>query len=204
LNPCTRLCRPLPRLSATPPMWDAFGGLRADDGTRTRDPHLGKVMRYQLRYVRVPPKYRVTDENSSPARRRVPNRIPPPSRRTTAHDVGRDRRRGGRAGTAAQAGADPVRRGTGRRHRLATIGYDGRVEPVHQGTARGARSAVRDESLAEPAAALQRVPVRADNDARRFAAVTAARVRSGRSRTPRRACSAVRKTASVSANPTWP
>src|SRR5205814_6312192 len=38
----------------------AFGGLRADDGTRTRDPHLGKVMRYQLRYVRVPPEYRVT------------------------------------------------------------------------------------------------------------------------------------------------
>ena len=28
---------------------------RADDGIRTRDPHLGKVMRYQLRYVRVPP-----------------------------------------------------------------------------------------------------------------------------------------------------
>jgi hypothetical protein len=26
---------------------------RADDGTRTRDPHLGKVMRYQLRYVRA-------------------------------------------------------------------------------------------------------------------------------------------------------
>ena len=26
---------------------------RADDGTRTRDPHLGKVMRYQLRYVRI-------------------------------------------------------------------------------------------------------------------------------------------------------
>src|SRR3982751_478653 len=76
LNPCTRLCRPLPRLSATPPRWDAFGGLRADDGTRTRDPHLGKVMRYQLRYVRVPPEYRVTDENSSPARGRVPNRIP--------------------------------------------------------------------------------------------------------------------------------
>lgn len=32
--------------------------LRADDGTRTRDPHLGKVMRYQLRYVRrYPPKW---------------------------------------------------------------------------------------------------------------------------------------------------
>ena len=26
---------------------------RADDGIRTRDPHLGKVMRYQLRYVRT-------------------------------------------------------------------------------------------------------------------------------------------------------
>ena len=33
----------------------AYGSsrLRADDGTRTRDPHLGKVMRYQLRYVRT-------------------------------------------------------------------------------------------------------------------------------------------------------
>lgn len=30
-----------------------LGGLRADDGIRTRDPHLGKVMRYQLRYVRT-------------------------------------------------------------------------------------------------------------------------------------------------------
>jgi hypothetical protein len=28
-------------------------GLRADDETRTRDPHLGKVMRYQLRYIRT-------------------------------------------------------------------------------------------------------------------------------------------------------
>ena len=27
--------------------------MRADDGIRTRDPHLGKVMRYQLRYVRM-------------------------------------------------------------------------------------------------------------------------------------------------------
>ena len=26
---------------------------RADDGIRTRDPHLGKVMRYQLRYIRT-------------------------------------------------------------------------------------------------------------------------------------------------------
>ncbi len=27
----------------------------ADDGIRTRDPHLGKVMRYQLRYIRIVP-----------------------------------------------------------------------------------------------------------------------------------------------------
>ena len=27
--------------------------LRADDGIRTRDPHLGKVMRYQLRHIRT-------------------------------------------------------------------------------------------------------------------------------------------------------
>ncbi len=26
---------------------------RADDGIRTRDPNLGKVVRYQLRYVRM-------------------------------------------------------------------------------------------------------------------------------------------------------
>jgi hypothetical protein len=41
------------------------GGLRADDGIRTRDPHLGKVMRYQLRYVRMPSEYPATDGNSS-------------------------------------------------------------------------------------------------------------------------------------------
>ena len=28
-------------------------GTGADDETRTRDPHLGKVMRYQLRYIRM-------------------------------------------------------------------------------------------------------------------------------------------------------
>ena len=51
LNPCTRLCRPLPRLSATPPRGPS--DLRADDGIRTRDPHLGKVMLYQLSHVRT-------------------------------------------------------------------------------------------------------------------------------------------------------
>ena len=32
--------------------FDATYNPRADDGIRTRDPHLGKVMRYQLRYIR--------------------------------------------------------------------------------------------------------------------------------------------------------
>ena len=49
-NPCIRLCRPLPRLSATPPWVTASryqkAVTRADDEIRTRDPHLGKVMRY--------------------------------------------------------------------------------------------------------------------------------------------------------------
>ena len=59
----------------------AFGGLRADDGTRTRDPHLGKVMRYQLRYVRIVDGgsgavrcFPLTDENFSRSWARVPNR----------------------------------------------------------------------------------------------------------------------------------
>ena len=53
-NPCARLCRPLPHHSATPPLGLMPLHLRADDGIRTRDPHLGKVMRYQLRYIRAP------------------------------------------------------------------------------------------------------------------------------------------------------
>jgi hypothetical protein len=60
---------------------------RADDGTRTRDPHLGKVMRYQLRYVRtaVAGFTPATDENSSRGLHPLTNRIPgapalPPSR----------------------------------------------------------------------------------------------------------------------------
>ncbi len=34
----------------TPTTWTFFG---ADDGIRTRDPHLGKVMLYQLSHVRL-------------------------------------------------------------------------------------------------------------------------------------------------------
>ena len=62
-NPRTGLCRPLPKplghsatgryasgdLGAMP----CVRHLRADDGIRTRDPHLGKVMLYQLSHVRV-------------------------------------------------------------------------------------------------------------------------------------------------------
>jgi hypothetical protein len=33
--------------------WVCRDPLRADDGTRTRDPHLGKVMLYQLSHVRL-------------------------------------------------------------------------------------------------------------------------------------------------------
>ena len=36
----------------TAPCW-AGGSFGADDEIRTRDPHLGKVMLYQLSYVRV-------------------------------------------------------------------------------------------------------------------------------------------------------
>ncbi len=61
-NPCKRLCRPVPSHSATPPEVDSnphartpgWGSCtRADDETRTRDPNLGKVVRYQLRYIRM-------------------------------------------------------------------------------------------------------------------------------------------------------
>ena len=44
----------MPHHSATPPLGLMPLHLRADDGIRTRDPHLGKVMRYQLRYIRAP------------------------------------------------------------------------------------------------------------------------------------------------------
>ncbi len=55
-NPCTRLCRPLPRLSATPPSTLSLvcqNHLRADDRVRTGDLNLGKVTLYQLSYVRT-------------------------------------------------------------------------------------------------------------------------------------------------------
>ena len=69
-NPRRRLCRPLPNHSATPPgtrsLEDKVSGLdqgrklRADDGSRTRDPHHGKVMLYQLSYNRESSAFRLT------------------------------------------------------------------------------------------------------------------------------------------------
>ncbi len=60
-NPCTGLCRPLPK-----PLGHsaarAYGPSRADDGIRTRDPHLGKVMLYQLSHVRVATPWGVRSE----------------------------------------------------------------------------------------------------------------------------------------------
>ena len=56
LNPCSGICSPEPRLSATPPKLLNYLNTqikRADDGGRTRDLNLGKVPRYQLRYVRI-------------------------------------------------------------------------------------------------------------------------------------------------------
>jgi hypothetical protein len=64
-NPCGRLCRPLPSLSATPPCvtehtaewgscWNNTTDTRADDEIRTRDPHLGKVMRYHCATSALP------------------------------------------------------------------------------------------------------------------------------------------------------
>ena len=44
----------IPKTGRTP-CW-AGGSFGADDEIRTRDPHLGKVMLYQLSYVRVRPK----------------------------------------------------------------------------------------------------------------------------------------------------
>ena len=59
-NPRTGLCRPLPKPLGHPAgTGNRFqretpeGAFRADDGIRTRDPNLGKVVLYQLSHVRV-------------------------------------------------------------------------------------------------------------------------------------------------------
>lgn len=69
---------------------------RADDGIRTRDPHLGKVMRYQLRYIRTPRARSspVAMQNISPGSRAYTN--PLLARRADAQN-----RRSGRPGDHA-------------------------------------------------------------------------------------------------------
>ena len=64
---------------------------RADDETRTRDPNLGKVMRYQLRYIRVIPRLSAGDSlNTTPSATIAPNKPPsracPPPRPTKKPD----------------------------------------------------------------------------------------------------------------------
>ena len=100
-NPRTGLCRPLPKPlghAATAPLRHAdvrptdlscsaerragppVAVPRADDGIRTRDPHLGKVMRYQLRYVRVHTgdvSHRVPIDDSIRCARGASNRLAP-------------------------------------------------------------------------------------------------------------------------------
>jgi hypothetical protein len=105
-NPCTGLCRPLPKPLGHSAAGASFAGgrhaasqgcgaspggataipdrdgpsavgrvnpkprFRADDGIRTRDPHLGKVMLYQLSHVRVPARVHLgPDRRISPALR---------------------------------------------------------------------------------------------------------------------------------------
>jgi hypothetical protein len=46
------------------------GFLEADDGVRTRDPQLGKLMLYQLSYVRVP--LRITNCAAEPCSKSPP------------------------------------------------------------------------------------------------------------------------------------
>jgi predicted N-acetyltransferase YhbS len=76
--------------------------LRADDGIRTRDPHLGKVMRYQLRYVRLSlrPRFRGpgNGRNISGSTSALPNRGP---RRVATWSFG-----GNRAGAGLDVGMD--------------------------------------------------------------------------------------------------
>ncbi|MDT5237319.1 MAG: hypothetical protein QOF47_3306, partial [Mycobacterium sp.] len=59
----------------TPPLGLMPVHLRADDGIRTRDPHLGKVMRYQLRYIRAPrtTSSPVAKDDDSPLKRSCTN-----------------------------------------------------------------------------------------------------------------------------------
>src|SRR5689334_16342085 len=97
--------------------------LRADDGIRTRDPHLGKVMLYQLSHVRAPPQWRAGQ--TSPAETDVRSRtLADPGRRANS---ARAAHRGVSAGHAS-ARAERCRVTAGTCHRLA--GQPGSRTPV--------------------------------------------------------------------------
>jgi hypothetical protein len=57
----------------------------ADDGTRTRDPHLGKVMLYQLSHVRVSRQHS-RESRGAPGSFGRTRRIPQPTRNTRRED----------------------------------------------------------------------------------------------------------------------
>ena len=102
--------------------------LRADDGIRTRDPHLGKVMLYQLSHVRVtskcskavtPPRpgIQLTALSQSP---RAQTRSVPDQRLRSAAPVHRTQPAASDvAGTAARAGPD----GTAASRHRGHVGY---------------------------------------------------------------------------------
>jgi hypothetical protein len=77
---------------------------RADDEIRTRDPHLGKVMRYQLRYVRTarPVVHPATDANSSRPSSPMPNRYPDPACHEEEGEAGAVERAAAEAARPAQ------------------------------------------------------------------------------------------------------
>jgi hypothetical protein len=70
-----------------------YGPPRADDGIRTRDPHLGKVMLYQLSHVR-------STRQASKADHSAARGLPGLDQLLKAHDPGLDANRGCACGTA--------------------------------------------------------------------------------------------------------
>ena len=83
------------------PSWDLSG---ADDGIRTRDPHLGKVMLYQLSHVRVGLDFSSSPTMSSPGQPAIDVRSVGRTHTIRAEDTDRQpTRRGSRRATTAPA-----------------------------------------------------------------------------------------------------
>ena len=167
-NPCTGLCRPLPKPlghSATvgiPPGAYRKGirTLRADDGIRTRDPHLGKVMLYQLSHVRAHlGAFRTVADPAARANSDAPNLPAATLRSRSKHRYyrlagqrGRRRARGPRPDQPGPAGPQPAavprgRRAGRRAHLLRPPGQPGRVELLDSLLRRGLLARERPPSL---------------------------------------------------------